>query len=92
LAESIKDEGDRQRAIGVSAAKWMTTDPDAAKAAVQQSTALSDDVKKRISEGGDFMRSMRDGGGFRGNRGGGEGGGAAGGAGGAGGAPAAGGQ
>ncbi len=89
LAESIKDEGDRQRAIGVSAAKWMTTDPDAAKAAVQQSTALSDDVKKRISEGGDFMRSMRDGGGFRGNRGGGEGGGAAGGAGGA---PAAGGQ
>lgn len=67
LAETITDERDRARAIGVSAAKWMTTDPDAAKAAIQQSTSLSDEMKTRISEGGGMMRDWggrgRDGGG-----------------------------
>ncbi len=72
LAETISDEGDRQRAIGVSAAKWMTTDPAAAKAAVQASTSLSDEVKQRVMEGGDVFRGF--GGGGRGNRGGGGGG------------------
>lgn len=65
LAETITEERDRTRAIGVSAAKWMTTDPDSAKAAIQQSTSLSDEVKTRIIEGG----GTRDWGG-RGDRGG----------------------
>ncbi len=56
LAETITDERDRTRAIGVSAAKWMTTDPEGAKAAIQQSTTLSDEMKTRIIEGGGAMR------------------------------------
>jgi len=77
LAETITDERDRSRAIGVSAAKWMTTDPEAAKAAIQQSTTLSDDMKTRIIDGGGMMRDW----GGRGERGsrGAEGGSAAGG-------------
>ena len=67
LAETITDEGGRQRAIGVSAAKWMTTDPAAAKAAVQASSALSDEVKQRVMEGGDIFRGFGGGGG-RSNR------------------------
>ena len=67
LAETITDERDRSRAIGVSAAKWMTTDPEAAKAAIQQSTSLSDEVKTRLIEGGGNWRDWggrgRDGGG-----------------------------
>jgi hypothetical protein len=74
LAETITDERDRSRAIGISAAKWMSTDPEAAKAAIQQSTTLSDEVKTRIMEGGSMMRDW----GGRGSRGG-DGGGAAGG-------------
>lgn len=74
LAETITDEGGRQRAIGVSAAKWMTTDPAAAKAAVQASSTLSDEVKQRVMEGGDIFRGFGGGGG-RGNRAGGGGGG-----------------
>jgi hypothetical protein len=56
LAETITDEGSRARAIGVSAAKWMTTDPEGAKAAIQQSASLSDEMKTRIIEGGGAMR------------------------------------
>jgi hypothetical protein len=67
LAETITDERDRSRAIGVSAAKWMTTDPEAAKSAIQQSTSLSDEVKTRLIEGGGNWRDWggrgRDGGG-----------------------------
>lgn len=62
LAESISDERDRARAIGISAAKWMATDADAAKAAVQQSTALSDEMKTRIIEGGQNWRGWGRGG------------------------------
>ena len=78
LAETITDERDRSRAIGVSAAKWMTTDPEAAKAAIQQSTTLSDEMKTRIIDGGGMMRDWGDRGG-RGSRGGDGGGAAAGG-------------
>jgi hypothetical protein len=66
LAETITDERDRSRAIGVSAAKWMTTDPEGAKAAIQQSTSLSDEMKTRLMEGGNMMRDW----GGRGGRGG----------------------
>ncbi|TAE90828.1 MAG: hypothetical protein EAZ81_08565 [Verrucomicrobia bacterium] len=62
LAESISDERDRARAIGISAAKWMATDAEAAKAAVQQSTALSDEMKTRIIEGGQNWRGWGRGG------------------------------
>lgn len=51
VAESITDEGDRDRAVGIAAARWMREDADAAKAYVQQSTVLTDEAKQRISEG-----------------------------------------
>lgn len=72
LAESISDEGDRQRAIMMSSAKWFRTDPEAAKTAIQQSTSLSDEVKTRIIESGGEMRGWGrggDGGGPGGGRG-----------------------
>jgi hypothetical protein len=56
LAESITDEGDRQRALMVSSTKWMAADPVAAKAAIQQSTSLSDEAKTRIIESEGNMR------------------------------------
>ncbi len=71
-AETITDEGDRNRAIGVAAMRWMREDETAAKEYVQSSTVLSDEAKQRITEG----RGMWGGGGGGGrNRGGGGGGG-----------------
>ena len=71
-AETISDEGDRNRAIGVAAMRWMREDESAAKEYVQSSTVLSDEAKQRITEG----RGMWGGGGGGGgrNRGGGGGG------------------
>lgn len=63
VAESITDEGDRSRAVGVAAMRWMREDADGAKAYVASSASLSDDAKERIIEG----RSMW--GGRGGNRG-----------------------
>ncbi len=51
VAESITDEGDRNRTIGIAAARWMREDETAAKTYIQQSTTLSDDAKERILEG-----------------------------------------
>ncbi len=51
VAERITDEGDRNRTIGVAAARWMREDPVAARAYVEQSTMLSDRAKERILEG-----------------------------------------
>lgn len=51
VAETIGDEGDRNRAIGVAASRWMREDAEAAKAYIQQSTAIPDDAKNRILEG-----------------------------------------
>ena len=51
VAETITDEGDRNRAVGVAAVRWMREDEDAAKAYVESSTTLSDDAKERISSG-----------------------------------------
>jgi hypothetical protein len=63
VAESITDEGDRNRTIGMAAARWMREDETAAKAYIQQSTTLSDDAKERILDGRGFW------GGGRGRRG-----------------------
>lgn len=65
LAESIEDDNQRQRAIAVSAERWMQTDPEAAKAYIQQSPDLSDQAKRRLEEGRGFRGP---GGGGRRNR------------------------
>jgi hypothetical protein len=64
IAETITDQGDMNRAVGMTAMSWMREDEPAAKAYIESSTVLSDDAKKRLSEGGNFW------GGGRGNRGG----------------------
>ena len=51
VAESITDQGDRNRSFSIAAAGWMREDPDAAKTYIQQSTAISDNAKQRIIEG-----------------------------------------
>lgn len=51
LAESISDEGARNRSIGMSVMRWMEQDREAATAYVQSSTTLSDDAKQRLIEG-----------------------------------------
>ncbi|MEO5914254.1 MAG: hypothetical protein ABIS50_08480 [Luteolibacter sp.] len=50
-AETIGDEGDRDRTVGIAYMRWMREDATAAKAAVEASTTLSDDAKQRITEG-----------------------------------------
>jgi hypothetical protein len=51
LAESITDQGSRDRAVGVSISRWMSTDPEAAKQRVKESTVISDEMKQRIEQG-----------------------------------------
>ena len=51
VAETITDEGDRSRTVGLAAMRWMREDPAAAKAYVEASTAISDEAKQRIIEG-----------------------------------------
>ncbi len=51
VAETITDEGDRNRTMGIAAMRWMREDPTAAKAYIEASTALSDDAKASIIEG-----------------------------------------
>ena len=51
VAETITDEGDRSRSLGIAASRWMAEDPTAAKAYVQQSTTIPDDQKQRILSG-----------------------------------------
>ena len=52
VAETITDEGDRNRSIGIAAARWMREDAAAAKAYVEQSTLLSDDSQTTHHQGG----------------------------------------
>lgn len=59
VAETITDDGDRDRTVGMAYMRWMREDEDAAKAAIESSTTLSDEAKQRITEG----RSMFGGGG-----------------------------
>jgi hypothetical protein len=54
VAESINDEGDRYRTVGMAAMRWMREDEEAAKTYIQQSESLSDDAKTRILEGRGF--------------------------------------
>ncbi|MCP5543100.1 MAG: hypothetical protein H7A49_04250 [Akkermansiaceae bacterium] len=55
VAESIGDERDRERTVGVAVSKWLREDESAAKAYAAQSTVLSDDAKERIAEGRDMF-------------------------------------
>jgi hypothetical protein len=52
LAESITDEGDRSRTIGMAAMRWMREDEAAAKNYIQGSAAIPDNMKQRMLEGG----------------------------------------
>ncbi|MFT3991239.1 MAG: hypothetical protein QM680_07495 [Luteolibacter sp.] len=52
LAESITDERDRNRAVGMVTMRWMQTDPTAARAYVEQSTSIPANMKQRILNGG----------------------------------------
>lgn len=52
VAETISDEGDRNRSIGIATARWMREDEAAAKTYIQQSTTISDEAKQRILDGG----------------------------------------
>lgn len=65
VAESITDEGDRSRTVGIAAMRWMREDADAAKAYVQGSASLSDEAKERILEGRSMWDGRRGGGGDR---------------------------
>ena len=67
LAESITDQNERSRATGAAAWQWMQTNPDAAKAYIQQSTTLDDQTKQRLLDNRGGPRGM----GGRGPRGGG---------------------
>jgi hypothetical protein len=52
-AQTIGDEGDRNRALGVTAMRWMQTDSEGAKAAIQ-TMDISDEMKERLVEGRPF--------------------------------------
>ncbi len=52
LAETITDEGDRNRTVGMAAMRWMREDETAAKAYIQQSTSIPDNMKQRMLDGG----------------------------------------
>ncbi|RYD49990.1 MAG: hypothetical protein EOP83_24540 [Verrucomicrobiaceae bacterium] len=52
LAESISDEGDRNRSVFMATRRWMQQDREAATAYIQSSTTLSDEAKQRMLEGG----------------------------------------
>jgi hypothetical protein len=67
VAETITDEGDRNRTVGIAAMRWMREDPVAAKAYVESSTSLSDEAKERIVEGRGMWGGRRGPGGGGGN-------------------------
>jgi hypothetical protein len=50
LAESISDEGTRNRTVGMSVMRWMQEDREAATAYVQ-SSSMDDNLKERLIEG-----------------------------------------
>jgi hypothetical protein len=51
VAESITNEEDRNRTVGIAAMRWMREDPVAAKAYVEASPDLSAEAKERIFQG-----------------------------------------
>ena len=68
LAESISDEGDRNRSVFMATRRWMEQDREAASAYIQQSTTLNDETKQRILEGGGGRGNWGGGGQGGGNR------------------------
>ena len=56
LAETITDEGDRNRTVGMAAMRWMREDEAAAKTYIQQSTSIPDNMKQRMLDGGGGRR------------------------------------
>jgi len=63
VAETITDNDDRNRTIGIAAMRWMREDPTAAKAYVESSTTIPDEAKQRIIEGRGMWGGGRRGGG-----------------------------
>lgn len=61
MAETITDERDRERSMGIASMKWMREDPTAAKSYIESSASIPDNTKQRL------LNSR--GGGFRGGRG-----------------------
>ena len=51
VAALIEDEGDRNRATGVVAARWMQEDKAAATEFINNSESFSDDMKERLLDG-----------------------------------------
>lgn len=51
VAGMITDEGDRSRATGIVAARWMQEDKDGATQFINGSTAINDDMKERLLSG-----------------------------------------
>ena len=63
LAESITDERDRSRAVLMTTNRWMRDDEAAARAYLEQTDAISDNVRERILNGNIGGRGGRGGGG-----------------------------
>lgn len=51
MAETIQDERDRDRTLGIASMKWMREDPDAAKNYIQNSASIPDNMKERLMSG-----------------------------------------
>ena len=51
VAGMITDEGDRNRATGVVAARWMQEDKAGATEYINENTSISDDMKERLLSG-----------------------------------------
>ena len=56
LAETITDEGDRNRTVPMVAMRWMREDEAAAKKYIQTSTFIPDNMKQRLLDGGGGRR------------------------------------
>jgi hypothetical protein len=63
VAETISDEGNRSRTLGMTTMRWMQEDPVAAKAYVQSSDAFSTEQKERVAAGEPLWGGGRRGGG-----------------------------
>jgi hypothetical protein len=63
VAESISDEGSRNRSVGMATMRWMQEDPEAAKTYVQGSDAFSAEQKERVADGKPLWGGGRRGGG-----------------------------
>lgn len=59
VAETISDENDRNRSVGIAAARWMRESPDDARAYIEQSDMLNEGAKERILEGRGFWGGGR---------------------------------